>query len=52
MFFFLEQMNASLANGKVFGLFEGDEYSAVLNLCKECVHRQVLLLDFEDELYK
>jgi dynein heavy chain 1 len=49
---FLERMNTLLANGEVPGLFEGDEYSALLNLCKEGAQRQGLMLDSNDELYK
>ncbi|CAF4218046.1 unnamed protein product [Adineta steineri] len=45
-------MNTLLANGEVRGLFEGDEYSALLNLCKEGAQRQGLMLDSNDELYK
>lgn len=49
---FLERMNTLLANGEVPGLFEGDEYSALLTLCKEGAQRQGLMLDSNDELYK
>lgn len=49
---FLERMNTLLANGEVPGLFEGDEYSALLNLCKEGAQRQGQMLDSNDELYK
>ncbi|KAL8439825.1 hypothetical protein Efla_004351 [Eimeria flavescens] len=31
---FLERMNALLASGEVPGLFEGDEYTALINECK------------------
>lgn len=49
---FLERMNTLLANGEVPGLFEGDEYSALLTSCKEGAQRQGLMLDSNDELYK
>ncbi|CAF1356099.1 unnamed protein product [Adineta steineri] len=49
---FLERMNTLLATGEVPGLFEGDEYLASLNLCKEVAQRQALMLDSNDELYK
>ncbi|CAF3346282.1 unnamed protein product [Rotaria sp. Silwood1] len=49
---FLERMNTLLANGEVPGLFEGDEYSALLTLCKEGAQKQGLMLDSNDELYK
>ena len=32
---FLEKMNALLASGEIPGLFEGDEYNALLNQIKE-----------------
>lgn len=32
---FLERMNTLLANGEVPGLFEGDEYSALMSACRE-----------------
>lgn len=49
---FLERMNTLLANGEVPGLFEGDEYSALITACKEGAQRQGLLLDSQEELYK
>jgi len=49
---FLERMNTLLANGEVPGLFEGDDYSALLTACKEGAQRQGLLLDSQEELYK
>lgn len=32
---FLEKMNALLASGEIPGLFEGDEYMALINILKE-----------------
>ena len=49
---FLERMNTLLANGEVPGLFEGDEYGALMTACKEGAQRQGLLLDSHEELYK
>ena len=49
---FLERMNTLLANGEVPGLFEGDEYVALMNQCKESAQRQGVITDSQDELYK
>jgi len=49
---FLERMNTLLANGEVPGLFEGDEYAALMTSCKEGAQRMGLLLDSPEELYK
>lgn len=49
---FLERMNTLLANAEVPGLFEGDEYSALMTACKEGAQRDGLLLDSQDELYR
>ncbi|CAO3629084.1 unnamed protein product [Cunninghamella echinulata] len=49
---FLERMNTLLANAEVPGLFEGDEYAALMTACKEGTQRDGLMLDSNDELYK
>ena len=49
---FLERMNTLLANAEIPGLFEGDEYAALMTACKEGAQRQGLLLDSQEELYK
>ena len=49
---FLERMNTLLANGEVPGLFEGDEYSALMTQCKEGAQREGMMLNGNDELYK
>ncbi|KAB8342928.1 hypothetical protein FH972_022525 [Carpinus fangiana] len=49
---FLERMNTLLANAEVPGLFEGDEYAALMTACKEGAARSGLMLDSQDELYK
>jgi dynein heavy chain 1 len=45
-------MNTLLANAEVPGLFEGDEFAALMTACKEGAQRQGLLLDSQEELYK
>ena len=49
---FLERMNTLLANAEIPGLFEGDEFAALMTACKEGAQRQGLLLDSQEELYK
>lgn len=49
---FLERMNTLLANGEVPGLFEGDEYAALMTQCKEGSQREGLMLDSGEELYR
>jgi len=49
---FLERMNALLASGEVPGLFEGEEYMGLINMCKEAALRDGKLIDTEEELYK
>lgn len=49
---FLERLNTLLANGEVPGLFDGDEYNALLSQIKEGAQRQGLMLDSHEELYK
>jgi dynein heavy chain 1 len=49
---FLERMNTLLASGEVPGLFEGDEYSALMHQCKEAAARAGTIIDTEDELYR
>ncbi|KAI9896991.1 hypothetical protein N3K66_008013 [Trichothecium roseum] len=49
---FLERMNTLLANAEVPGLFEGDEYAALMTACKEGAQRQNVHLDSPEELYK
>jgi len=48
---FLEKMNALLASGEIPGLFEGDEYMALINLLKE-TSNQNKQFEAEDQLYK
>ncbi|KAJ3021261.1 hypothetical protein HKX48_008890 [Thoreauomyces humboldtii] len=49
---FLEKMNTLLANAEVPGLFEGDDYAALMSSCKEAAQREGMILDTADELYK
>lgn len=49
---FLERMNTLLANAEIPGLFEGDDFAALMTSCKEGAQRQGLLLDSQEELYK
>lgn len=49
---FLERMNTLLANAEVPGLFEGDDFAALMTACKEGAQRQGHLLDSQEELYK
>ncbi|KAF2072162.1 hypothetical protein CYY_006521 [Polysphondylium violaceum] len=49
---FLERMNTLLASGEVPGLFEGEEYTALMHQCKESAQRNGMILDSEEELYK
>ncbi|EUB63753.1 Cytoplasmic dynein 1 heavy chain [Echinococcus granulosus] len=49
---FLERMNTLLANGEVPGLFEGDEFAALMTQCKEGAAREGLVVDSQEELYK
>ncbi|VDL93852.1 unnamed protein product, partial [Schistocephalus solidus] len=49
---FLERMNTLLANGEVPGLFEGDEFAALMTQCKEGAAREGLMIDSQEELYK
>ena len=48
---FLERMNALLASGEIPGLFEGDEYLALMNQCKEAAMKDNKLIDSDDQLY-
>jgi dynein heavy chain 1, cytosolic len=49
---FLERMNTLLANAEIPGLFEGDEFNALMTSCKEGAQRDGLLLDTPEELYR
>jgi len=42
---FIEWINTLLADGEVSGLFEGDDYLALLNSCKEYSSRMMREMD-------
>ena len=48
---FLERMNALLAAGEVPGLFDGEDYTKLIQSCKEEARKANKLMD-EEELYK
>jgi len=48
----IERMNALLASGEVPGLFEGEEYTALMTECRAAAQRDGVLVDSEEELYK
>jgi len=45
-------MNALLASGEVPGLFEGEEYTALMNGCREAATRDGAIIDSEEELFR
>jgi len=49
---FLERMNALLASGEVPGLFEGQDYTALMADCKETFRKDGLLADSEEDFYR
>ena len=49
---FLERLNTLLANGEVPGLFEGEEYTSLMNQIKEGAQRAGFMLDSPEDLYK
>lgn len=49
---FLESMNALLASGEVPGLFEGDEYTALMNSMRDSSNRNGAIADNEEELWR
>lgn len=52
---FLERMNTLLANAEVPGLFEGDEFTALMTQCREGAQREGdkgHMLDSNEELYR
>lgn len=49
---FVEAMNAVLASGEVPGLFEGDEYTALISAMRDAAVRDGLILDAEEELWR
>jgi dynein heavy chain 1 len=49
---FLERMNTLLAGGDVPGLFEGEEFTALMHACRQSAQRAGQLIDADDELYR
>ncbi len=49
---FLEAMNALLASGEVPGLFEGDEYNALINSFRDSQNRNGTIADSEEDLWR
>mmetsp|Transcript_17192 Transcript_17192/g.32539 ORF Transcript_17192/g.32539 Transcript_17192/m.32539 type:complete len:4250 (-) Transcript_17192:45-12794(-) len=49
---FLEAMNALLASGEVPGLFEGDEYTSLINSFRESQNRNGIIIGSEEELWR
>ena len=45
---FLEAMNALLASGEVPGLFEGDDYTALINSFRDSQNRNGMIVDNEE----
>ena len=48
---FLEAMNALLASGKVPGLVEGNEYTALMGACRDSAARDGVIVDSDEELW-
>ena len=49
---FLEAMNALLASGEVPGLFDGDDYTALMGACRESAARDGVIIDSEEEIWR
>lgn len=49
---FLERMNALLAGGEVPGLFEGQDFTALMAECKEAARKDGVIHDTEEEIYR
>ncbi|CAB9499374.1 heavy chain, flagellar inner arm I1 complex [Seminavis robusta] len=49
---FLESMNALLASGEVPGLFEGDDYTALMSASRDSAARDGVILDTEEEIFR
>lgn len=41
-----------LASGEVPGLFDGDDYTALMSACRESAARDGVIVDSEDELWR
>ena len=49
---FLEAMNALLASGEVPGLFDGDDYTALMSACRDSAACDGVIIDSEEELWR
>lgn len=49
---FIEAINALLASGEVPGLFEGDEYTALMSSTRDSAARDGVILDSEEEIWR
>lgn len=49
---FIEAINALLASGEVPGLFDGDEYTALMSAVRDSAVRDGVILDSEEELWR
>ena len=49
---FIEAINALLASGEVPGLFEGDEYTALMTSVRDSAARDSIILDSDEEIWR
>lgn len=49
---FIEAINALLASGEVPGLFEGDDYTALMHSVRDTAARDGVILDSDEELWR
>jgi len=49
---FIEAINALLASGEVPGLFDGEEYTALMSAVRDSAVRDGVILDSEEELWR
>ena len=49
---FIEAINALLASGEVPGLFDGEEYSALMSAVRDSAVRDGVILESEEELWR
>lgn len=49
---FIEAINALLASGEVPGLFEGEEYTALMSAVRDAAARDGIMLESSDELWR
>lgn len=49
---FIEAINALLASGEVPGLFEGEDYTAIVSAARDAAVRDGVILDSEEEVWR